>query len=154
MAKIISPYIYNATEQFPHTVKDWPWGRRKRCTKRFWIESNEKKGDRLWQQTTQPNGEGVCSGDWCKAKSDTYVDGVIVLALDPDGNISTETLGAWYHHAAPEIESFIDRHGDYLTEKQLNRAKLALQIRKTADNKGQDNWDKPIEIERIFRGSL
>ena len=133
-AEQVGPYIYGATdEESAHVVEGWPWGRRMRCTKRFWIETT-KHGDRLCAQCTQPDRvTGTCSGSWCKPKKSTYTDGVIVLAQDVDGTMATETLGAYYHHTPAEIWRFIERHEGRLADVQASRARSCLAIRKKYD---------------------
>ena len=156
-ANQVGPYIYGATdEESAHVVEGWPWGRRMRCTKRFWIETR-KNGDRLAAQCTQPDREtGQCSGSWCKPKKSTYTPGVIVLAVDVDGTMATETLGAYYHHPVAEIEAFIDRHAGRLSDVQASRARSCLAMRKKYDEqeaaKGREiDKGSPIRIEPLHQ---
>ena len=138
-AEQVGPYIYGATdEESAHVVEGWPWGRRMRCTKRFWIETT-KNGDRLCAQCTQPDREsGQCSGQGCKPKKSTYTPGVIVLAQDTDGTMARETLGRFDNHSAAEIESFVERHEGRLTDIQASRARSALAMRKKYDERLAD----------------
>ena len=150
-AEQVGPYIYGATdEESAHVVEGWPWGRRMRCTKRFWIETR-KNGDRLCAQCTHPDKEtGECSGRWCKPKKSTYTPGVIVLAQDVDGTMATETLGAYYRHPFSEIEAFIERHAGRLSDVQASRARSCLAIRKKYDEQeaaeGRNPGGSPIKI--------
>jgi len=159
-AEQVGPYIYGATdEESAHVVEGWPWGRRMRCTKRFWVETT-KNGDRLCAQCTKPDKEtGKCSGSWCKPKKSTYTPGVIVLAEDTDGTIATETLGHFDNHSAADIEAFTERHAGRLSDVQESRARSALVNRKRYDEilaaegtPGRfDHHNRALEIEPLHQ---
>jgi len=56
-----------------HTIDDWPWGSRKRCTMKFSVETT-KRGQRYVRQSTM-------AGRTYKPKKSTYADRVVLVSL-------------------------------------------------------------------------
>jgi hypothetical protein len=48
-----------------YVVNDYPYGYTLRCTIRYWLEYQPKKGFRLWSQTSNPKRPGLV---WNKPK--------------------------------------------------------------------------------------
>ena len=106
-----------------YVVNDYPYGFRLRCTMRYWIETN-KKGDRLWSQTTDPKVEGEV---WNKAKCSTYRD-VGVMVRDQHDHISWIGLGSW---PDAKLLDWFDRCcRSHLSDHQRRRLDLAIKIHK------------------------
>ena len=57
-----------------HTVDDWPWGRKQRCSMHFFVESN-KRGERLVKQSTMNGRRNM-------PKKKTYATKVKVVEID------------------------------------------------------------------------
>lgn len=57
-----------------HTVDDWPWGRKRRCSMHFFVESN-KRGERFVKQSTM-------DGRTYKPKTATYATKVKLIEID------------------------------------------------------------------------
>ena len=58
-----------------HVVDDWPWGRQQRCTMSFFVEENNKRGERLVKQSKM-------NGRFYKPKTGTYATRVKIVEID------------------------------------------------------------------------
>lgn len=58
-----------------HTVEDWPFGRSKRCSMHFFVETDPKRGERFVKQSTM-NGRSY------KPKKDTYHTKCKIVEID------------------------------------------------------------------------
>ncbi len=58
-----------------HTVEDWPYGRQKRCSMRFYVEHKGRFGERLVKQST-------FNGRVNKPKPGTYATKVKLILID------------------------------------------------------------------------
>lgn len=78
-----------------HTVDDWPWGRKQRCSMRFFIETNPKRGQRFVKQSTMNDRT-------YKPKKTTYSDRVKIVKID--GKIGYLSWHKNYKHMGINIE--------------------------------------------------
>ncbi len=102
-------YSQEATEAVSH---DYPYGRL-RCTAKWWIESNGKKGMRVGFQTINPK-----TGRVNAPKYSTYEE-FKVLFIDPEnGHIKSD--GLYGARGSEDAQKFLDKydHAD-LTREQL-----------------------------------
>ena len=109
------------TEENPHIVNSYPYGRL-RCICKFWIESNEKRGDRWVKQTQNPK-----TLVWNKPKKSTY-SGVMVAYLDEEGHATYKSL--WTGTDSEKYKEFIEFVGDSITlnKIQLDRMKYIRSV--------------------------
>lgn len=97
-------------------VDDYPYGRRLRCTIRYWVETVPGKGDRFVSQTCNPT-----TGRWNNPKKSTYSP-IVVMFIDPEtgytrhASVSPYSQDEW-------ITTFLAAVGDNLLPTQ--RAALA-----------------------------
>lgn len=70
-----------------HTVEDWPWGRKQRCSMHFFVESHPKRGERFVKQSTM-------NGRTNKPKLSTYTGRVKIIEID--GKIGHVELNVYY----------------------------------------------------------
>lgn len=69
-----------------HTVDDWPWGRKQRCSMHFFVERS-KRGERFVKQSTM-------NGRTYKPKRSTYQTKVKIIELDGKiGHVSWNMYG-------------------------------------------------------------
>lgn len=89
-------------EDSAYVVDDYPYGRL-RTQIRYWIESVERKGDRMVSQTLNPK-----TGRWNKPKKSTYSP-VIALFLEEqdDGRMFVKRTGLGLWHTTEDAENFI-----------------------------------------------
>lgn len=78
-----------------HTVKDWPWGRKQRCSMRFFVETHPKRGQRFVKQSAM-------KGRSYKPKKATYATRVKIVQID--GRIGRVTWHKGYGHFGIDIE--------------------------------------------------
>jgi hypothetical protein len=83
-----------------YTVDDWPWGRKRRCSMHFFIESN-KRGQRFVKQST-------LEGRTYKPKASTYDFRSTIVEID--GKVGHLSVGS-YGGACIRIED-----GKYLSK--------------------------------------
>lgn len=62
-----------------YVVDDYPYGRQLRCKIRYWIETDEKKGQRFCSQTTDARNGNV---RWNNPKKSVYSE-VMVMYIEP-----------------------------------------------------------------------
>jgi hypothetical protein len=94
-----------------YAVEDYPYGFKLRCRMRWWIETNPKKGQRVWSQTTNPKKGDV----WNKAKASIYSD-LVVLFLDDERHVKNDGIRVAY--SDPEkFGTFVSTYGPALQGK-------------------------------------
>ena len=77
-----------------HTVDDWPWGRKRRCSMHFSVETTSR-GQRLVKQSTM-------DGRSYKPKKTTFADRVVIVEID--GKIGHVELSRNYHMAGVTLQ--------------------------------------------------
>lgn len=77
-----------------YTVDDWPWGRKQRCSMRFFVETT-KRGQRFVKQSTMNERT-------YKPKKSTYCDRVRIILID--GKIGHISWNNNYKHFGVDIE--------------------------------------------------
>jgi hypothetical protein len=94
-----------------YVVDDYPYGFRLRCSIRYWLEYNPKRGFRLVSQTTNPKRGNA----WNKPKASTYARFGGAMYLNGDGHVTWSSLTeycsgaeakAWqetFNEAVPEV---------------------------------------------------
>ena len=136
MRQILAGHTNEATA---YVVDDYPYGFRMRTKIRYWVESKNRKGDRICRQTLNPK-----TGRWNKPKKSTY-SGVIVMCLNDDGHVKTIGLPSRGWATTEGIENFLESIGDYeLNDLQKNEIKVLRAIIET---------QKHIKVE-ISRSTL
>jgi hypothetical protein len=83
MDKNITPLNGHVSEETAYVVEDYPYGFKLRCTIKFWLEYNAKKGYRFCSMTKNPN-----NGVWNAAKKSTYSLGVANMYLDSNNHVA------------------------------------------------------------------
>ena len=96
-----------------YTVDDWPWGRKQRCSMRFFVETT-KRGQRFVKQSTMNERT-------YKPKKTTYCDRVrIILIDDKIGHVSWNNN---YKHFGVDIEDGKYTSVTFYDEEGLTLAK-------------------------------
>lgn len=115
-----------------YEVQGYPYGFKLRCTMRYWIEFQPKKGFRLWMQSSNPKRPGT----WNKPKAGTYSKFGAALYLDPEGHV--KCAGLTEYASVEECEAFYDMYfagvpaaGQKVTKAWL-AAKQAYYVRQTS----------------------
>jgi hypothetical protein len=93
-------YIYNK-DSFENSVEvdNYPWGFKK-TSKRFWLETNNK-GTRLVSSTKNPK-----NGEWCKAKTSTYLEVGVLTSDIKDGKNFISWTGLSGYSSDKDIVEF------------------------------------------------
>ena len=81
-------YGHNSPET-AYSVENYPYGFRLKTTKRYWVESVAKKGDRYITQTINPK-----NGLWNKPKKSTYSP-VVIMLLNEDNHVKYSSLSTF-----------------------------------------------------------
>jgi len=100
---------YDSPEK-AYLVNDYPYGFRLRCSIRYWIESDPKKGSRFCSQTNNPKKEGLV---WNKPKKSTYAEFGAVMFID-NGRVGWDGLSRY--DKLDRMISFKETYGDAIPE--------------------------------------
>jgi hypothetical protein len=118
----LTRHLCEGDESNAHVVKGWPYGRVKRCYKRFWIERHKNGTVRMVMQTSFPWLPDDISpeyGDcrWNKPKLGVYQSFIILYTDTEDGTTHHTCLGKtpWAEH----IQKFLDKWGSMLTDDEV-----------------------------------
>lgn len=90
-----------------YVVDDYPYGFRLRCTIRYWLESDPKRGVRFVSQTSNPKKPGLV---WNKPKASTYSRFGGCMFLDDDGHVRHSGLTEYTDGA--EAAAWRDAYGE------------------------------------------
>jgi len=105
----------HTSEETAYLVDDYPCGFTLRCKIRYWLEYSEKRGYRLWTQTTNPK-----RGDtWNKPKKVTYALIAAVMGLNEDDHLKWDSLSEYSD--AKEAQAFMDAYREGLNERGVKR---------------------------------
>ena len=96
-----------------YTVDDWPWGRKQRCSMRFFVETT-KRGQRFVKQSTMNERT-------YKPKKTTYCDRVKIILID--GKIGHISWNNNYKHFGVDIEDGKYASVTFYDEEGLTLAK-------------------------------
>ena len=83
-----------------HVVPDYPYGFRLRCTIRYWIERDAKRGWRFASQTQNPK-----TGRWNAPKRGTYALIAASMYLDTEGHVHCATIDPYSEPA--DVAAFL-----------------------------------------------
>ena len=84
--------IGHVSPETAYLVADYPYGFRLRCSIRYWVEFQPKKGFRFWSQTTNPKRPGTV---WNKPKASTYYKFGGAMFLDGNGHVQFAGLSEY-----------------------------------------------------------
>lgn len=119
-------YNHNSPET-AYIINDYPYGFRLRTTKRCWVETVPKKGDRYVTQTMNPK-----TNKWNKPKKSTYSP-VIVMHLNDDNHVKYSSLSTF--DGAELLEKKIDNIDlEQLNALQKHQIKWLRAYHKTMEN--------------------
>jgi len=104
-----------------YVVDDYPYGFRLRCSIRYWIDTHETRGQRLYSQTTNPKAGNV----WNKPKASTYSP-MLMLGLDDKGHITSSAIGLY--PSAEHLDAFRSTYGQYFSAWQAKRFDLITRM--------------------------
>ena len=139
-----------------YTVENYPYGFRTKTKKRYWIESKNKQGQRLCEQTLNPKTE-----KWNQPKKGTYKQ-IIIMGLDQESShVKIDTLTNYSN--PEEIIKFENEYKEFLTDFQLKQIKflkalnnaykhIKITIGETSNNKPHQTQKEQLEIvNKCFR---
>lgn len=105
--KILTGHISHDTA---YVVDDYPYGFRLRCSIRYWLEYNPKRGFRLVSQTSNPKKGNL----WNKPKASTYARFGGCMFLDDEGHVHWSALTEYSDGA--EAKAWRDQYGEGVPE--------------------------------------
>lgn len=113
-----------------YVVADYPYGFTLRTKIRYWVETNERFGQRFVSQTLKPGTD-----QWNRSKASTYTTFVVLFIDDTDNRLY---WAGWNPYQGPAaLREFIDRYGFGLSEERrlmaynlMNRYDKADEARK------------------------
>lgn len=110
--------VGHTSEETAFVVDDYPYGFRLRTQIRYWIESNNKRGQRFCSQTLNPK-----TGRWNKPKKSTYSPVMVMVRNPNNGYVSYQILmtGGWSKE--DKITAFEERHAAALGEFEKSAIK-------------------------------
>lgn len=112
---------------------DYPYGRRLRCKRRVWVETNPKHGQRFVSQTTNPKRRGEV---WNQPHADTYCD-LIALWVDDKGFVKADSITHAGFYELSQLEAWGERNVELIKADAWVRARWAgaVQARKEVEAK-------------------
>ena len=111
MTDVVTVLSGHTSPETAFVVADYPYGFRLRCAIRYWIETKEKKGQRVVSQTTNPKRQGH---PWNKPKASTYA---IVQVLFLDENEHVQVAHVTPYSDDDQIRSFMATYAEALTDR-------------------------------------
>ena len=117
-AGLVPQLVGHDSEETAYLIEDYPYGRRLRCMKRVWIETN-KRGQRLVSQTSNPKRDHR----WNKPKRSTYST-LLVMYLDEQDHVACSALTAY--SSLEEVQAFGERYGAGFTAHQQREWEVLL----------------------------
>ena len=75
-----------------YVVEDYPYGFRLRCSIRYWLDCDSKRGVRMVSQTTNPKAAGIV---WNKPKASTYSRFGAAMFIDQNGHVMHSGLSEY-----------------------------------------------------------
>jgi hypothetical protein len=125
VARVLPPV--HTTPESAYVIEGWPWGRRLRCRKRFWIESKPKHGQRLVAQTTMPPEKNAAE-PWCKPKAGVYGAVVVLYLTTAEGHVHHTGLHTWAYAAyEPEkAQAWLDTFREGIDPKRVEVIEKAI----------------------------
>ena len=90
-----------------YSVPDYPFGFRLRCTMRYWIDCDPKRGARMMMQTSNPKKPGLV---WNKPKATTYSRFAGAMYLDEKGHV--QFTGLTEYTDAAEALAWRETYGE------------------------------------------
>lgn len=117
------------TEQAPVTVENYPYGFRRRTQAQYWIETVEKRGQRVVFRTLNPNTQ-----HWNKPKKSTYSD-ILVLYRNLENDHIESTGLSFAYTREKDLEAFLQNFPETsLSSYQKEQLILLRAIFKTREH--------------------
>jgi hypothetical protein len=104
---------------------DYPYGRRLRCQRRVWIETNPRHGMRFVTQTSNPKRRGEV---WNKPHTSTYSD-LIGLWVDDKGFVARDSLVNAGYYSLEELKAWGERNKALIEADDYVRNKFAMFVK-------------------------
>ena len=144
----IREYLFgHYNEETAYLIEDYPYGRRKRCQKKVWLETDPqgKKGDRFVSRTQNPD-----SKRWNAEKKSTYSN-IGVLFKDEKGHIHWTAITIY--DSREKVKAFVENIGgvEKLNEGQTIMYNSLMGIDHTVRD-GYGNEEKPYRYDWIKYG--
>lgn len=118
----MKPLTGHTDQNNAYTVENYPYGFKK-TSKRFWVESKNKHGQRLCGQTLNPK-----TNNWNNVKKGVYHQ-IIILGIDPVNNhVIFEALN--YNDDIEKIIEFEKKYSSIFTDFQIEAIKRIKALNK------------------------
>lgn len=124
--KVLKPE--HISEETAYMIEDYPWGFKLRTKMKIWIEDKKGLGQRIVRQTLNPKTQ-----KWCNPKKSTYYD-FYVIFIDEENHIKTDCL-TLLHRDPFEVQSFLDKYKEGLTQPYINYAEGYIEASKINEEK-------------------
>jgi hypothetical protein len=125
------PLLGCTSQETAFVQPDYPYGRRLRCQRRVWVETNPKYGMRLMTQTSNPKRPGLV---WNKPDNRTYCD-IVALWVDAKGYIATDNLVNLGFYELKQLQEWGERN------QALLQADAQVQLKYTAALRGREQYE-------------
>ena len=103
---------------------DYPYGRRLRCERRCWVETNPRYGMRFMTQTTNPKRPGRV---WNKPDNRTYSD-LVALWVDDKGFVATDSLTNVGFYEVKQLKEWGERNQALLAADEYVRTRYTAAL--------------------------
>lgn len=114
------PLIGHTSQETAFVQPDYPYGRRLRCQRRVWVETNPRYGMRFVTQTTNPKRRGEV---WNTPHAGTYSD-LIALWVDDKGYVTTDQIVNAGFYTVEQFKAWGERNKAILEADEYVRTKF------------------------------
>lgn len=116
----LTPLFECVSPETAHVQPDYPYGRRLRCQRRVWVETNPRYGMRLVTQTSNPKRAKLV---WNTPHAGTYSD-LIALYTDENDHIHTDSLTNIEYYPLEQLDAWASRNVEFLQVNEYARNKF------------------------------
>lgn len=135
-------YFYDVTKENPITRKDYPWGRREKTERRFWIDTNKRGEQRMVYQSKNPK-----TGRWCAEKKMTYSFKRLIVIEKETGRVKSTGV---YKGDGNDLRNFREFHREFLSSRDIKDLDEQIMIISKVDEYWQDMEKKAKERQHTI----
>jgi hypothetical protein len=140
------PLIGCTSAETAFVQPDYPYGRRLRCQRRVWVETNPRYGMRLVTQTSNPKKRNLT---WNKPDTSTYCD-IVGLWVDDKGYVATDNLTNIGFYDVARLKGWGERNQALLEADEYVRTKFTKAL---ADREAYEARKAAGEVKVVVKRS-
>lgn len=142
------------TQETAYLVSDYPCGFTRRCSIRYWLEFDKKRGYRFCSQTTNPKKP---LDVWNKPKKSVYSKLCMVLYLNEVEHVKVAALTEY--QTSGECKKYLEQYREGLAPAQIEDLNSWILAKELAEKHFRDNpikfkiqHSEPILLSELVKG--